>query len=106
MASSSSRDFQDVQETCIAKLWKQNDQDRATVRELRRLFNEFHIGTLTRDEVVRDLAKFPHTDAQYAGAVFLIDAGMKDVDVLRGIKVLYPDIEEAMLVKLKYLSSV
>jgi hypothetical protein len=69
MLSSSSDNFKDLQDSIVKKLREHNDRERKTVRDLKRIPNEIHIGKLTREGEVRDLLMMSETNAQGVGVV-------------------------------------
>jgi hypothetical protein len=105
-STSSTNNFEEIKEKVVDTLIKMVDRDRKTVIQMKKKANEIELGTLDREQLMTELGMMVETNAQGVGLLFLMDVEKKDVEVMRGMKDLFENMEESMRVRVNYVNSV
>jgi hypothetical protein len=105
MASSSSASAsKETKNKIFEELLDQKQRDSKTVLELKDVFNEYQIGFHEREGVINELRMQEDTAAGVGGVLYLQNSDKKDIQVMRRIVDLKKEVEEQMVVKMRYIT--
>ncbi|MFS8018443.1 hypothetical protein Hanom_Chr15g01392111 [Helianthus anomalus] len=103
MASYTSAQSDDLKQRFIKQIEEQVFADRSTLQELKRCFNGLQLGTLSREQVSRDLRAMPTTYVGDLCVLSNIECGDRDFEFMTKIKDIHREVQYSMELELMFL---
>ncbi|KAM0057440.1 hypothetical protein Hdeb2414_s0005g00158201 [Helianthus debilis subsp. tardiflorus] len=105
MASFTNAKSDDLKQRFVRQIEEQVYEDRATLQELKRCFDELQVGLFTREQVSIDLMRMPSTSVCELCVVSKIECGDRNVEFMEMLKDIHQEVRQSMELKLKFLNS-